>query len=244
MKLIALFFLLCSCASKENLVQKAEEKNFVKKIYPGENFDIFTLQKIANNKDDLHIYIEGDGFAYVDRTMPSLDPTPRKSLLIDLILQDKSKNILYIARPCQFVMAKKCEEKYWTSQRFSKEVVEAIAEVIANFSKQKQILIGYSGGANIINHLANEQTKKIITIAGNLDLQEFVRFHKISDLEEEKINYQKLAKIPQFHFVASDDKIIPLNIFYAYVNKLPDKSLVVLKIIPNSNHYNISPTLD
>jgi hypothetical protein len=240
MKKILIFFLLLSACATKNQLQKVTElgqqKNFKTKIYHTKNFDIFTLQKISNSKNNLRIYIEGDGFAYIDKSTPSVDPTPNSHFLLNLALADKSKNILYIARPCQFVMNKNCEEKYWTSDRFSKEIIDAVQVVINNFLKQNYEFIGYSGGAGIINHLNHKRTKKIVTIAGNLDLEEFTRIHKISKLVEEKIDYEKLSKIPQLHFVGMKDKVVPLEVFLAYEKKLPKKNFVELRMIEGADH--------
>jgi len=235
--LMVIIFLTFSCQSRQEKISKlAAEKKFVSKIFHGKNFDIFTLQKIENQSGELKIYIEGDGFAYVDESTPALDPTPRSNFLINLLLQDKAKNILYVARVCQFVKNQKCEEKYWTSERFSKEAVAAIQEVVSGFSNFEHHLIGYSGGAAIINHLDHRKTKKITTIAGNLDLQAFTALHKISELEEEKINYQKLSEISQLHLVGEFDDVVPAQVFEAYKNKLPNQNKVQMKVIKNATH--------
>ena len=229
----------CSSNKEKILNQIAEiaaKDSFRSEIFHTQNFDIFTLQKITNPKQDLKIYIEGDGFAYVNRHTPSIDPTPRSLFLLNLATQDQSPNILYIARPCQYVFSKNCEEKYWTEKRFSKEAVSAIQEVIDHFSNYPQHLIGYSGGAAIINHLHHQKTKTILTIAGNLDLETFTKIHKISPLIEEKIDYQKLSTIPQIHLIGSADKIIPLTVFEAYSKKLPRKDLVKMKIVEGATH--------
>lgn len=233
--------LLTACGSKRlELVKQSEEiaaKNSLKsKIYHTKNFEIYTLQKITDIKKPIRIYIEGDGRAYVTRYQPSLDPTPTSNFLINLIAQDSAPNLLYIARPCQFVDSKNCEEKYWTDQRFSAEAISAISEVVSEFSKHKIELVGYSGGAMMALHLDEKNILNLRTVAGNLDLEKFTSLHKISPLQTPEIDYVSWSKIPQIHFIGSADDVVPYEIFEAYSKKLPKQNCLKLKIINGATH--------
>lgn len=239
-KLLSIVFLY-SCINdsdrftKDRINQLAAQ-GFIKKEYQKQGFKIFTLQKISNNQKSLRIYIEGDGFAYVNKNRPSIDPTPRNSFLLDLVKEDNAENLVYIARPCQYIRSERCEEKHWTSERFSAELISTISAVIDEFKDYEIELVGYSGGAFVALNLQQKNIKNIRTIAGNLDLDEFVKIHKISPLLFDKLNYEKLSKVPQIHFVGALDKIIPLEIFTQYQQKLPTKSCVKMKIINGATH--------
>ena len=52
--------------------------------------------------DEVHVYIEGDGYAWATTTDPSDDPTPINPLALRLAAVDDAPNVLYLARPCQF----------------------------------------------------------------------------------------------------------------------------------------------
>lgn len=234
-----LFLASCSLSKFEVLedVKKiGRDHDMTVKIYHVKNFDIFTLEKISDPKKPVRIYIEGDGRAYVNKYQASLDPTPTSRFLINLIAQDDSPNLVYIARPCQYVDSKKCEEKYWTSERFSAEAIAAISEVVDVFAKQKIELVGYSGGAMIALQLKQKNIKNIRTIAGNLDLEKFVELHKISELQTPPLDYAYLAQVPQIHFVGAKDKVIPLKVFEAYQKKLVGQNCVKLKIVAQADH--------
>jgi len=238
---IVIFLFLCACAHpKDAPWQKVsvdfKNRGFLQKTYYQKTFNIFTLEKISDAAKPLHIYIEGDGFAYVNKFRPSIDPTPRSTFLLDLIARDNAANIVYIARPCQYVDSAICEEKYWTLDRFSALAIRAISSVVDRYKNYEIELFAYSGGAIIALHLPQKNIKNIRTIAGNLDLEEFVKLHDISSLQTPKINYERLAKIPQTHFIGSRDKIIPLQIFNAYTKKLPSKNCVKIKVVPNASH--------
>jgi hypothetical protein len=225
-----------SCDSKKKLLHYAEKNNFTQKIYHKFGFEILTLQKISDNNKPLTIYIEGDGFAYVNKYRASSNPTPRFNLLFDLIKEDKSPNIIYLARPCQYILNKKCDKKYWTSDRFSSEIIAAIYSIIDEFKDYKIDLIAYSSGAFIALQMKQKNINTIRTIAGNLDLESFVNFHKISPLEHEKIDYERLSKIPQIHFVGLSDKIISPIISRSYQEKLQIKNCLKIVEVENATH--------
>src|SRR5262245_60050521 len=48
------------------------------------------------------IYIEGDGELTNDFHMDSKNPTPRNPVSLHLATRDKSENLAWIARPCQY----------------------------------------------------------------------------------------------------------------------------------------------
>jgi hypothetical protein len=234
-----LFLTSCSLSRFEVLEDAkkiASDRGMIVRTYHVKNFNIFALERITDPKKPLRIYIEGDGRAYINKYQPSLDPTPRTNFLINLVAQDNSPNLLYIARPCQYLDSEKCEEKYWTSERFSTEAISAISEVVDAFAKYDLEIVGYSGGAMMALHLPQKNIKNIRTIAGNLDLEKFTEIHHISKLQTPEIDYKRLAEIPQIHFVGSLDKIIPLTIFTAYQQKLPRKNCVKMKIIEGATH--------
>lgn len=127
--------------------------------------------------DDLHVYIEGDDFAWRTRTQPSSDPTPFDPLALKLALRDPSSSVVYLSRPCKFsaINDPNCSTDYWTNKRFSPEVIETYQEVLNKLVHEFKIktltLIGYSGGGTIAALLSDRRNdvRRLITIAGNLD---------------------------------------------------------------------------
>jgi len=246
--LLIIFLLTCCAPTRHEITLKTVEigsaQGLSAKIYPTKNFQIFTLQKITNRTQPLHVYIEGDGRAFINRNLVSSNPTPTSFFLINLIKEDAAKNILYIARPCQYVdlaIDKKCEEKFWTTARFSAQVIDSIDEVLENFAEYKLELIGYSGGGAVAEYIA-ERRKNIIsfrTIAGNLDHQKFTEIHHVSKLDQSLTNQnlQALAAIPQIHFVGEKDKIIPRIVAESYVEKLPKKNCVKIVNVDEASHF-------
>lgn len=190
-------------------------------VYKEIKTDYFTLaswQKINKPNAVYKVYIEGDGYAFNAAGRPTQNPTPRSSLMRELAFGDKSPNVVYLARPCQFVQDEKCKQKYWSTARFASKVIAAEHQAIKNFAgKQPVILVGYSGGAQIAGLLAVKyndlEVKKLITIAGNLDHRKWCEYHQVPHLDNSLYlgDYkQKFKNINQLHYVGTrDDNILP-----------------------------------
>ncbi len=249
---IFLFVVIGSCAPNHLKISAKTSKiglenGFETKTYQTKKFKIFTLQKISPSKSatrkTLRIYFEGDGKAFINRNLASSNPTPTSYFLVNLLLEDPAENIVYIARPCQFVDDTNCQEKYWTNARFAKEILDAVDEVVRKFGDFDLELIGYSGGAEIAKYVAtkNKNTLNLRTIAGNLDHKKFCETHKVTPLDQsfdDSEILQNLADIPQIHFIGNDDKIILPIISKSYADKLSKKSCVKIISVDKASHFN------
>jgi len=198
----------------------------------------------------LRIYIEGDGFAFVTSTSPSLDPTPIDPVALRLAAADPFEHVLYLARPCQFIDARanRCPERFWTTHRYSREVLElyhrALETLQSQFGVNEFDLIGYSGGGAIAALLAAERddVSNLITIAANLDLDAFNRHHNAAAMPH-SLNPAdfagSIANLPQFHLVGEDDRIVPASVVRSFLRqqKLPNEvEKARLLIVPNAQH--------
>ncbi len=209
----------------------------------------FTLFSLQNNKNDcknknLNVYIEGDGLSWINKRTISNDPTPINLLTLKLMNEDNSTCKVYLARPCQFTTSSLCNDKYWTSHRFSQEVIKSYEESL-DYLKEKYnnktfTLIGYSGGGAVATIVTskNKDVKRLITIAGNLDIDKWTKIHKVSKLENSlnPIDYVAgLENIEQFHLIGERDKIIPKDIFLSYFSKFEKKDKIKYLLV-DANH--------
>ncbi len=177
----------------------------------------------VHNHDTLHVYIEGDGQAWLTRYQPSSDPTPTQTTTLNIAQNDPTSGpVLYLARPCQYVHnSPPCDMKYWTSHRFAPEVItatnEAISIVKSQVGAKKVVIVGYSGGGAVAALVAAQRKALgdvtfLGSIAGNLDLKTWVDWHKISPLTGslDPIDIApQLRHIPQRHMTSHNDSIIP-----------------------------------
>ncbi len=246
--LYLLFFSSCT-STIINRVKRADDfalvNSFEKKLVKAGDFIITTYQRISDKHNSPYVfYIEGDGSITIGRHIISDNPTPANIMLLKLASLDTRPNVVYIARPCQYTPIEfnpKCSQAYWTDKRLSEEVVESVNIVINTINDGKPIsLVGFSGGGGIAILVAatNKNVKNIITIAGNLDINSFSRYHKVYALKESlnPIDYaMKISNIPQLHISGSDDQIVPSNIANAYL-EISGSNCVEQKIYPNITH--------
>lgn len=244
--LLGLTFFIFSCNNDvpkmavSVLESDKKPHGFKERIYQTKNFQVFTLQKITDPNAPYRIYLEGDGKSFIGKNRPSPNPTPTSNFLIDLVKEDGSENIIYIARPCQFVTDQKCQNKYWTSARFSPEIMNSVNEVLNNFSKYDVEIVAYSGGATIAKYLIpfNKNVISFRTIAGNLDNKKFAQIHHVAPMDKPttKENFEYLSRIPQIHFVGVEDEIIPKEIVKSYLSKMSYRGCATTVMVKKATH--------
>ena len=196
----------------------------------------------------LRVYIEGDGFAWINRNRISPDPTPRNPVGLKLAAADGATPLLYVARPCQFggiATNPRCTEKYWTSHRFAPEVIEATSVVIDQVKKAAGAtaieLVGYSGGGAVAVLVAARRpdVTSIRTVAGNLDHVTLHRRKQVSPLSG-SLNAADVATqvstIPQIHFVGAQDDIIGAYVAESYRNRAAASNCIAIQTIPGTTH--------
>jgi len=231
MKKILLLLLLSACAGAG---WKAPDDFVLVPIKSGE-YEIATWQKMNDPKNNtVHIYIEGDGRSFNAYGQPTSDPTPHGTFVRDLAMRDNFVNVVYVARPCQFIKTDSCNETDWTNGRFSQKIIDAESGVINQIGKGKKItMIGYSGGA-MVSGLVIEQNPKLkienwITIAGVLNHKKWTNYFGDEDLNE-SLNMTKLPNVPQIHFIGARDKTVPYELAKTWAKESD------IKIVPNATH--------
>jgi hypothetical protein len=187
----------------------------------------------------LRIYIEGDGRAWIHRSIPSADPTPKSNLVHNLLAQDQTHDVAYLSQPCQFIMNASCNPDVWTFGRYSATALQSMNTVIDKIKKMNDYseieLVGYSGGAAMALLLAahRNDVTLIRTVAGNLVPSFTNEFHNVTPMPE-AINpldfANKLSTIKQIHFVGNNDNIIPINIANYYRANMPKHNKI--SIVP------------
>ena len=206
--------------------------DFVYKEIKTDTFVIASWQKITDYNGKFKVYIEGDGASFDAYGRPTSNPTPKGKLLREIAFGDGNSNVIYLARPCQFVTGGICQQRHWTTARFAQEVVsaefEAVSEVVGD---NEIVLVGFSGGAQVAGLISVAKkglnVKKLITIGGNLDHLAWTELHGVPNLSQSLnlADYRdEYLKIPQLHYVGVKDEVIPKELVYQFVR---DKNKVV-----------------
>lgn len=253
--LLGAFFLIAGCAHQDPAARRqqsaklAADAGWTRVVLETTPFTLvaFTPRKLAES-DTLTVYIEGDGFAWLNPSTPSPDPTPKNPLALKLALRDPGAHAVYLARPCQFAEdgeRRNCSARYWTSDRFSSEVIAASSTAIDQLklrSNARQLrLIGYSGGGAVAALVAARRTDVVmlVTVAGNLDHAAWTAAHHITPLQG-SLNAADasahLGHIPQQHYVGQQDKIIGEAIARSYSARFPAPGPSVT-VMPGFDHH-------
>lgn len=216
MRGIIFTFFLMGCVGT---VSNAPEMNILSII--GGDYDIAYWTHDTDDVNPIHIYIEGDGHAFDASGHPTDDPTPRGTFMRDLAARDTSPNVVYMARPCQFIMSSKCNVHDWTDGRFSEKIVNEMSDAVRWVARGRPIvLIGYSGGAMIsgliINNNPDLDIRKWITIAGVLNHTDWTEYFGDTPLSRSQ-NLNGLPHVFARHYVASDDVVVPFALSQRWV---------------------------
>lgn len=183
------------------------------------------------NAERVRVYIEGDGRAWITASQPSLDPTPRRSFMLQLAQSDPA-GAVYLGRPCQYQKNNTCKVPLWTSDRFGQAVLDSMHDALDSIKAELRAsefeLIGYSGGGAVALLLAAQRADvvQIQTLAGNLSPAGWVERHKLTPLSGslEPTDYAAtLAAIPQRHFYGAKDRNIPPTSYQDYWQRLAVK---------------------
>lgn len=216
-----LFISGCAINPSVALDQRAADSGMQRSLQQGQDFQhLIYTQHLSRVSDTLHVYIEGDGAPFIARYFIAGDPTTRYGLMLALMARD-DQPALYLGRPCYHGLAEDdtaCDERYWTSARYSTQVVESMQAVLKTWLQrhpyQRIIFIGHSGGGALAMLLAPkfEQTRGVITLAGNLDTDGWTQMHGYSPLyaslnpsKQPRLSY----RIQQRHFAGGKDTNIP-----------------------------------
>lgn len=252
--LFGLNFLLSACSNTlwlndteiANLI--SEPARLKSKAYKTGQFIVHSRERYDKPGQDLNIYLEGDGLAWVSRTEVSRDPTPDNPIGLRLAAIDSAPNVIWIARPCQYTNIAEnpsCKPYYWTIGRLAPEIISAVdhaitsAKISANATKIH--LIGYSGGGGLALLIAARRNDvvSIRTVAGNIDHEVFTSFHRVTPMSQ-SLDPASVARrintIPQWHFFGEEDKVVPKLIGESYLRKTSFSSCSQIRVISGVTH--------
>lgn len=212
----AILLLLCvgACANRNiNMIEASElvlSSRFAHRVIPQRQFhDEFTFT----------VYIPGDGQPWSEAGIMR-DPSPSYSLGFELMRASEGSGA-FVARPCYYgAWNKHCNPGLWTSGRYSEELLisyqQVIEQLLDEHRAESLTLVGYSGGGQIASLLAARmpQTRRLITLAANLDHKAWTRRHGYSPLwdSENAADVRLPEHIEQYHFAGAEDDNVPVEL--------------------------------
>lgn len=217
--LLFIFISFVSC----NSIRIKYPDNFQYVPIQTKDYTLASWQKITDKNKPMKIYVEGDGNAYTSKGFPTNDPTPKNSVLQKIAFEDTYENVVYLARPCQFIKDQN-NKTDWTTGRFSQKIVDNMFEAIKQISDNNEvILIGYSGGALLTGLIINQYENNLnviewVTIAGLLNHTDWTTYFDLIPLKD-SLDLEKIPNVKQKHFICKKDKIIPNELTLKRVNE-------------------------
>ncbi len=241
---------LAGCASRmETADGLARPRGWVSAIVATPEFDLFTFApRTFVPSQPLVVYVEGDGYAFISPTQVSDDPTPREPVGLELAAADPRANVVYIARPCQYVSGPhrhNCVPAYWATARFAEPVVAAVDAVVAHYVRasgaRRVAYVGYSGGAAVAALVAARRadSASLITVGGVLDHATWTSLDGMTPLwySLNPADFAgRLAGLPQVLFVGGDDTVVPEVVDRAYAARFPAGRQPDVVVVPGYDH--------
>jgi hypothetical protein len=239
----ALLALLSACATPaERLYGQALAWGLEPLELQGGGFRLASFYKRPSSRQHtLHVYLDGDGLPWASRSRVSPDPTPRHPLMLHLLSLDDSP-ALYLGRPCYHGHAGDpgCGPRLWTHRRYAPEIVASLTAALRQFLSMQAhghlVFLGHSGGGALALLLAERfpETRAVVTLAGNLDIQLFAAHHGYSPLEG-SLNPVRSSSVAfaEYHYFGARDDTIPPRLFVPIARMRPAASVTV---IPGFDH--------
>lgn len=242
--------LMCGCSSLESLQRNADtiaERGGMQRF----EIDAGDFRLIGYFRGDvagetLRVYFEGDGRAWPSRYRPPRNPTPVDPVSLRLAAIDRSPNVLYLARPCQFVSpSPRCDLRWWTSHRYAERVLGAIDDAIDRLRGPRRghglTLIGHSGGGVVAALLAarRDDVDALVTVASPLSLRAWTEQLDLSPLAgsvDPVDSATRSAGIAQLHLAGGRDRIVPVAVLHDYIAHLPRGHRASLLVIARADH--------
>lgn len=226
---VAVFLILAGCAGVHLPPMPAD---FLRRDVVAGKYTLLTMQRDTDAMAPVRVYIEGDGHAFNSRGIPTSNPTPKDSPVWRWAAADDGPNVVYVARPCQYIMSDACSVRDWTTGRFSPDIIEAVTAAVRDVARVRPVvLIGYSGGALVtglvIENASDVNVQRWITVAGVLNHSDWTTYFGDSPLRH-SVDLDVLPDVPQTHYVAENDDVVPVALSRKWVEDVI--------IVPNVGH--------
>lgn len=200
-------------------------------------FHLMAFERMHERERPATLYIEGDGKANESQTKTLFDATPVNPVALHMASKDKSENLAYLARPCQYTDSFEkpapesfCGGEYWMGKQYTPEIIAAYNDVLDRMKRRYGVtsfhLVGYDSGTTIAAALAG-QRKDVLSfrsVAGEFDMTAL------------QPHLSTLRSMPQHHFIGGADTQTPPAMLHNYLQALGDTDCTEYTMIQEAEH--------
>ncbi|MGH1402836.1 MAG: alpha/beta fold hydrolase [Alphaproteobacteria bacterium] len=221
----------------------------IQRDIPANALKLRAYERIHDRGGVANLYIEGEGGAFSAPALWTLNPTPENPVALHMATKDKAENLIYLARPCQYVGTDDCDEQNWKSARFSEDVLTSYNAALDEIARRYDIkgfnLIGYSGGGAIATLLSakRDDILSLRTVSAILDhktLSSSTNSTSASYDFSKSLNpadyAEDLIGVPQYHFIGGQDAHIPPAVLHSYLQSMPPSTCVQTMLIQEAGY--------
>lgn len=244
---------LAACATpgirESNANRLALPVFMIPRTITADDFQIKVYERAHAKNDTAIVYIEGSGDVMVDKNRFASNPTPTRPVGLQLASYDSHKNVIWLARPCQYgttvAGAKECPVDYLTTRMFAPEVLAAYNAALDEIKARYQLtgfhLVGFGSGGGLATLLAaaRPDVQTLRTAAGLLDTATYAKAHNLTGYEQSlnPINsVPQLVDMPQRHYIAQFDEVVPNAVYHSYAQAFGDDRCLGYTFIQNVDH--------
>lgn len=230
--LLALVALACQ-APAQRFADRATALGFESHAMQGSAFrHVLFSRDVSPEVRRIHVYLGGDGSPARAARHDPLDPTPGRDPTLELMATDPRPRV-FLGRPCHHE-AGPCDPVHFTLGRYGEPVVASMVAALEQFGREQRlapavewVLIGFSGGGTLAVLMAERlaNTRAVVTLAANLDLDAWARDHDFEPLVS-SLNPTARAPLPdtvlQIHLFAGRDTNVPPRFSRRFLDRQPN----------------------
>jgi hypothetical protein len=207
----------------------------------------FFVEQLPSDIASLHIYISGDGQAFLNKHIVAQDPTPAGHLALKLALADPAPSG-FLSRPCYYggALLAPCTPDLWTVKRYSPLVIDslvaALQEIANRYPRAEITLVGYSGGGVIALLMARkfDRVVRVVTVAAPLDTSIWIAERGYTPLSANS-NPAEIVDWPldleQIHLSGANDSNVTPEILHSFLEKTGNAGAAARSLVyPGFDH--------
>ncbi len=252
---LTLIFVLAGCS--QNTFRQQTAKRIASPAYmfernvPAGPFKLTSYEKVRDRGGIVNIYIEDDGTPSDTPLVSNVfhSETASNPVGLQLAARDKARNVIYLARPCQYagtlVGEDECDLKYIRDERFSRTVIDAYHAALDGLENRYGFsgfnIVGTGGGAAIAAVVAAERDDvlSLRSVAGVLDT-DLVKVRNQDTPLVDAVNpvdfKVALANIPQYHFIGGQDAEVHPQVLHSYLSALGYTNCAKYQLVQEATH--------